>query len=926
MSSGFVSAPARPTADSAHLVLPQQPASAPRASVPWLAASVPVVGALGLWAFTGALFALWFAALGPVIAVAGVLDGARTSRRARRAAAEEAAVVRARIAVQIDERQAAERSELRTRHPDVAGYLRHPEQVWRAVPDRLDTIVFGSGDVASTVRISGGGADEDVALVRRARAMSKAPVTGPLGSGLAVVGPPVAAEAVARAFVLQLALAHPPGSLHIVSVASEEWTKALPHSRVTAPLSLAIGGVGDAGVSGHDIAIVIARPGETLPPRCVNVVFLVSAEHARVDVGGGERRVAVEALSASQALLVALSLAARARDLAPSSEAARPLALAELALARREGRSEGLAVAVGRAGTEAAEVDLVSDGPHAIVTGMTGSGKSELLTSWIVALCTVYDTAAVSFLLLDFKGGTAFDALASLPHVTGVLTDLDGTLAQRAIESLSAELRHREGELARAGARQISETRMPRLVIVVDEFAALRQSHPGLETLFADIAARGRALGMHLILGTQRATGAVHDALLANCPLRLSLRLVDAADSRAVLGTDDAARLPGGGEGSGLAMLRRAGDVLPTKVRIAITSSSDIEAARSHGGESPRRPWLPPLPHRIPLEDLPPVEAGAIALGLFDDPERQRQGVVAVEQRSFLVVGGAGSGKSTALRVLASRLPAAACTWIGPDAEAAWDALESGLPPAPGSAVFIDDVDALAGRLPADYARRAMEELEKWIRGAGELGIRVFASAQRLSGAAGRLAELIPGRLILATPSRADHVAAGGDSASFSPRMPPGRGFLDGVLVQVALPPADAASVPGKAVTVHWAPPEGVTGYVARHAPAGVAERWERTGVRLRSVEGQGEVAEPVPGGRVVVVGEPEQWLARPRLLAQVRAGGGLVVDHSCAGDYRLLTGERDLPPFAESGRARAWECRSGQPVRRVVLEGAIGR
>src|SRR3546814_5990683 len=95
-------------------------------------------------------------------------------------------------------------------------------------------------------------------------------------------------------------------------------------------------------------------------------------------------------------------------------------------------------------------------GPPAVVTGMTGTGRSELLATWITALCARYTTADVTFLLADFKGGTAFEPLASLPHVTGVITDLDARSAGRAIDSLRAEIRHRESILARAGQRDVA--------------------------------------------------------------------------------------------------------------------------------------------------------------------------------------------------------------------------------------------------------------------------------------------------------------------------------------------------------------------------------------------------------------------------------------------------------------------------------------
>src|SRR5690606_23108114 len=103
-----------------------------------------------------------------------------------------------------------------------------------------------------------------------------------------------------------------------------------------------------------------------------------------------------------------------------------------------------LAVPVGVAAHGPAFVDLVADGPHALVAGTTGSGKSELLVSWVLALAGRIPPDRVSFLLVDFKGGSAFAPLAQLPHVVGVVSDLDPASARRAVESLRAELRRRE--------------------------------------------------------------------------------------------------------------------------------------------------------------------------------------------------------------------------------------------------------------------------------------------------------------------------------------------------------------------------------------------------------------------------------------------------------------------------------------------------
>ncbi|WP_268904838.1 FtsK/SpoIIIE domain-containing protein, partial [Clavibacter zhangzhiyongii] len=208
-------------------------------------------------------------------------------------------------------------------------------------------------------------------------------------------------------------------------------------------------------------------------------------------------------------------------------------------------RALAAVVGVGHDGPVA--IDLVADGPHAVVAGTTGSGKSELLVTWMAALAAAHPPEEVTVLLVDFKGGAAFDPLLVLPHAVGLVTDLDGQGARRALESLRAEIRHRERTLREAGARDVDDPAaagvLPRLVIVVDELAALLADQDGLHEVVADIAARGRSLGMHLVLCTQRPAGVVRDAVLANCDLRLSLRVNNEADSRALLGTPEAASL-----------------------------------------------------------------------------------------------------------------------------------------------------------------------------------------------------------------------------------------------------------------------------------------------------------------------------------------------------------------------------------------------
>lgn len=921
--------------DDEPLSLPAAWSPPPHPPLPLVAAIVPVVGAVALWLVTGSLFSLWFALLGPLIAAATMLDARRGARRDGRRAAADAMRARGEVAAAVTARHESERAQLWARHPDVARLVTREGEIWRGGRDGC--LVVGEGERASVVRVTGGDGDPDAAELRRhAARVSGVPVTLPLAAGVVVVGGETLAAAVQRALVLQACLAFAPDELHIAPPLGRglDWTEALPHRDGRGGSQLTVVGPGELVPADADLVIARGRPGEPLPPRCQAVLTISSPGVARLEHAGEVVPVRVEAVSRGQAEEIAAELSTRAvHSLGLRRGAPEPIALSPL-LAAVPATSGGLPAVIGASRGEPVLVDLVADGPHAVVAGVTGAGKSELLITWILALCATRSADEVTFLLADFKGGTAFDGLAGVPHVTGVITDLDGSGARRAIESLRAELRRREAAIAAAGARDIGDprVRLPRLVVVVDEFAALLGDHPELHGLFADLAARGRALGIHLILGTQRAAGVIRDNLLANCPLRISLRVTDAADSRALLGTEDAARLPGGVSGRGTAFVRRAGDASPQQLRIALSGPDDVAAAALKiGHRAPRRPWLPELPRLLTLDDLvdrsmaerdaPP--AGAVLLGLADEPERQRQPVAFLgpSDRGLLVLGGPASGVSNALDLVEAQLRGAAVR-LPAHPERLWDAvaaLHEGLP-RPGSAVLVDDLDGVALRLPPEYAQIVTERIEGLVRRAADAGVLMVVGAHRLTGPMSRIAELFPRRLVLPYATRVDHASAGGDPSTFDPVAPAGRGRLDGRTLQLAMAPS--ASREPFEPDAAWIPSAALTGVVARRSPAGrrALAAWEERGVRVLGVEAF--VAEPgaAATGRVVVVGEPDDWQRQWRLLADVRGDHDLVIDASCASELRVLTGFRGAPPYCEPGSARAWLTSAGADPVRIVL------
>ena len=196
-------------------------------------------------------------------------------------------------------------------------------------------------------------------------------------------------------------------------------------------------------------------------------------------------------------------------------------------------------------------IDLVRDGPHGLVAGTTGSGKSELLQTIVASLAVANRPDAMTFVLVDYKGGSAFKDCVKLPHTVGMVTDLDTHLVERALESLGAELRRREHILAAAGTKDLEDyiiamrtnpslAPMPRLLIVIDEFASMARELPDFVTGLVNIAQRGRSLGIHLILATQRPSGVVSPEIRANTNLRIALRVTDATESADVIDAPDA--------------------------------------------------------------------------------------------------------------------------------------------------------------------------------------------------------------------------------------------------------------------------------------------------------------------------------------------------------------------------------------------------
>ncbi len=377
---------------------------------------------------------------------------------------------------------------------------------------------------------------------------------------------------------------------------------------------------------------------------------------------------------------------------------------------RPDRRPGTLRAVVGTSASGVLALDLRTDGPHALVGGTTGSGKSELLQAWILAMALAQSPQRLTFLLVDYKGGAAFKEFTPLPHNVGMVTDLDPHLVHRVLASLHAELTRREHLFHQHNVKDLAELERkapadapPSLVIVVDEFAALVTELPEFVDGVVNVAQRGRSLGVHLILATQRPAGVIRENLRANTNLRIALRTADESDSVDVLGTPQAAFIDAATPGRAVAKTGpgrlvpfQAGyaggwtsdqapppEILIEEMRFGAGRLWEVEADDEVGADPgptditrfvdaiaiaaghaeippPRRPWLPGLRERYDLSDRSLVRSGrrddALVFGIRDDPRSQTQPQVEFApdvDGNLAVYGTGGSGKSTLLRTLA---------------------------------------------------------------------------------------------------------------------------------------------------------------------------------------------------------------------------------------------------------------------------------
>ena len=367
-------------------------------------------------------------------------------------------------------------------------------------------------------------------------------------------------------------------------------------------------------------------------------------------------------------------------------------------------------------------------GPHGLIAGMTGSGKSEFIITYILSMAINYHPYEVSFVLIDYKGGGLAGAFENrktglvLPHLAGTITNLDISTMNRALASIHSELQRRQ-ILFNEAREQLGESTIDiykyqrfyregkvdkpisHLVIISDEFAELKQQRPEFMTELISAARIGRSLGVHLILATQKPSGIVDDQIWSNSKFRVCLKVQDRSDSNDVIGRPDAAALidvgrfylqVGYNELFALGQSAYSGasyypqDKMQKRTDTSInfidnigntikTSDDNIITVKPSGEELTNivkylisisaennikvdKLWLDQLRNIIYVDELkrkygytPTKNIINPIIGEFDDPGRQRQGLLTLplsEDGNTIIYGVAGSGKQDLLSTM----------------------------------------------------------------------------------------------------------------------------------------------------------------------------------------------------------------------------------------------------------------------------------
>ena len=375
---------------------------------------------------------------------------------------------------------------------------------------------------------------------------------------------------------------------------------------------------------------------------------------------------------------------------------------------------QSLAVPIGvsKSGIIALDLHDKAHGPHGLVAGTTGAGKSELLQTYIMSMATLYHPYEVGFVVIDFKGGGMANQFKDLPHMLGTITNIDGKEIERSLKSIKAELKKRQRLFAEADVNHIDKyivkfrvgevkIPLPHLILIVDEFAELKADQPEFMKELISAARIGRSLGVHLILATQKPSGQVDEQIWSNSRFKLCLKVQSQQDSNEVLKSPLAAEIkePGRayfqvGNNEIFELFQSAYSGAPEHAEDSnmkeftiyeITSSGKrvpiYQQKKKQGKENDRTQLdalvqyisrfckvnkLRKLPNiclpslstvvEFPQKDyFSMVENHIIAdLGIYDDPDNQVQSMYSVDlsEQNLIIIGSSQSGKTNVLQTI----------------------------------------------------------------------------------------------------------------------------------------------------------------------------------------------------------------------------------------------------------------------------------
>lgn len=346
-------------------------------------------------------------------------------------------------------------------------------------------------------------------------------------------------------------------------------------------------------------------------------------------------------------------------------------------------------------------------GPHGLVAGTTGSGKSEILQTYILSMATLFHPYEVGFVIIDFKGGGMVNQFKDLPHLLGAITNIDGKEIDRSLKSIKAELQKRQRLFAEAEVNHIDKyikkfkasevsIPLPHLILIVDEFAELKAEQPEFMKELISAARIGRSLGVHLILATQKPSGQVNEQIWSNSRFKLCLKVQSQEDSNEVLKSPLAAEIkePGRaymqvGNNEVFELLQSAYSGAPEKMDDTSIKEFLVYSLSSCGRRTPiymqkRKKaegvnstqldaivdyvasycknigvarlssiCLPPLEDYLAIPgDIADYSLDSLPLGIYDDPDSQYQGLARFNlcDDNTMIIGASQTGKTNLIQ------------------------------------------------------------------------------------------------------------------------------------------------------------------------------------------------------------------------------------------------------------------------------------